>query len=83
MKEIESSLRQAFPRLDMRCRDRHDIQIITAGVAVEIAPAEGGYQAKVVSLKGESNYDFETHLIATLQARSGKELVAALSQYIE
>jgi hypothetical protein len=82
MDELETELRKAFPQLDIRRRQGDSIQIITPDVAVEIAARACGYEAKVVSLRSESDYDFETRLVAVLRTAGGSELVAALSKHL-
>jgi hypothetical protein len=81
MEELKKTLLVAFPTFDIRCRSARDIHIITHDFSVQIVKAHAGYQAKVVSLKGDTDFDFETKLLATLEFATEAELLAGLQNF--
>ena len=82
MDQLEGELRTAFPGRDIRHDPGDGIQIIASDIAVEVMEIDDGYSAKVVVLKTDPGFDFESRLIETIRAKTRAVLIGKLAQYL-
>jgi len=81
MKELETMVRRAFPKLDIRSDQCELIRIITPNVTVGLRRVKDIFEATVISLEGD--LDFETNVIATLRSDCATDLISRLKAHLE
>lgn len=69
--KLADNIRQRFPEADVRTDQSETIRVIARTSIVGVSIRGGEYQAKVVSLGAED--DFETTLLKTLTSRNADD----------
>lgn len=82
MNDLERTLRIAFPNVDIRSDQCTTIRLITQDVIVGCEKINDSYQARVTNLKRDSEFDFDTELIAEFIEHSPEAVAARLAVYL-
>ena len=80
---LAEGLRKEIAGVDVRTDQCDLVRVIAAGILVGITLDGSNYVAKVISLEGESGFDFDTKVEATLTAGTVDEIVASVGNVIK
>ncbi|TWT32064.1 hypothetical protein Enr8_39900 [Blastopirellula retiformator] len=79
--QLENVLRERFATVDIRSDQCDTIRLISPSITAGCSYSDGHYHAKVISLELESDLDFETKLLATLDESTPGKLADSLAEF--
>ena len=79
--QLESVLRNRFQKVDIRSDQCDIIRMISPSISAGCLFSDGRYEAKVISLKCE--VDFDTKLLASFECLTPEGLADSLAEYFE